>query len=204
MALRFDPATTAVVTMELENGVVGPQANLADLRQAAEAEGTVANAVRIVQQARSAGIQIVHAVAEWRADRLGTPMNTPLAAYLDRFEDQIAIGTPASELVHGLGPEPEDLVSRRLGGLTPFTGTNLDALLRACDTRTIIAVGVSLNVGVLGMVIEAASLGYRIVVPSDAVVGVPVEYGHMVIEHSLRPLATITTTAELCEYLTSR
>lgn len=189
--------------MELEKGVVGPTARLADLRDAALAQGTVAAALDVVDAARTANIQVVHAVAEWRSDRRGTALNTPLSRHLARFEDQILAGTDAVDLVDGLGPEPEDLVSRRLGGLTPFTGTDLDSLLRACGISTVVAVGVSLNVGVLGLVIEAASLGYEIVVPTDAVVGVPVEYGHMVIEHSIRPLTRLTTSAEFRESLRS-
>ena len=38
---------------------------------------------------------------------------------------------------------------------------------------TVIATGVSLNVGILGLCLSAADLGYRVVVPTDAVVGVP-------------------------------
>ena len=97
----------------------------------------------------------------------------------------------------GLGPEPEDLLSRRHGGLTPFTGTNLDSLLRSCGISTIIAVGASLNVGVTGLVFEAVSLGYSVIVPADGVVAVPPEYGEWVLAHSIKPLAEVTTLAEV-------
>ena len=53
------------------------------------------------------------------------------------------------------------------------------------------------NVGVLGLCLGAADLGYRVVVPSDAVVGVPVDYGDEVLRHSIAMVATLTTADEL-------
>jgi len=56
---------------------------------------------------------------------------------------------------------------------------------------------VSLNVGVLGAVIEAVGLGYEVSVPTDAVAGVPGDYGAAVLRHSLTPLALLATVDEL-------
>ena len=66
-------------------------------------------------------------------------------------------------------------------GVSPFSGTELDAVLRRLGVRSIVACGVSLNVGILGLTIEAVSLGYRVAVATDAVAGVPVEYGRAVL-----------------------
>ena len=60
-----------------------------------------------------------------------------------------------------------------------------------------VAAGVSLNVGVLGMCLNAADLGYRVVVASDAVVGIPVEYGDAVLANSLVGVATMRTVDEI-------
>ena len=43
----------------------------------------------------------------------------------------------------------------------------------------------------------AVDLGYHVVVPRDAVVGIPVEYGNSVLDNTISLLATITTTDEL-------
>jgi len=40
---------------------------------------------------------------------------------------------------------------------------------------------------------------YQVVIPSDAVAGTPVEYGHQVLRHSLGLIATITTVDDLVE-----
>lgn len=183
--------------MELQRGVVGDLATLPELRAAAEERGTLAACGRLVGAARDAGVPVVHAVVAWRPDRRGTPLNTPLVRALSRNPDQVLDGSAAVELVPELGDTSTDLRSHRHHGLTPFPGTDLDPLLRSLGTTTVVACGVSLNVGVLGLCLGAADLGYRVVLPTDAVVGVPAAYGDEVIANSLAPVATLATVDEL-------
>ncbi|UDY36352.1 cysteine hydrolase [Dermatobacter hominis] len=188
---------TAVVTMELERGVVGDEATLTQLRDAARERGTLEACGRLVAAARERGVPVVHCIAQWREDRRGTVLNTPLTRALARNPGQILAGSPAVELVDELGDTAGDLRSVRHHGLTPFTGTDLDAVLRSLGTTTVVACGVSLNVGVLGLCLSAADLGYRVVVPSDAVVGVPADYGDDVLANTLAMVATITSVDAL-------
>lgn len=185
--------------MELQRGVVGDRASMPALVSAAAADGTLAACGRLVEGARRHGVPVVHALVEWSADRRGTPLNTPLVAGLARNPDQMLIGTEAVEPVPELGDTSDDLRSVRRHGLTPFTGTDLDALLRSLGVQTVVAAGVSLNVGVLGLALSASDLGYRVVIPSDAVVGVPVEYGEQVLANTLAMVATLTTVDELLD-----
>lgn len=195
-AVTLGPGTT-VVTMELERGVVGDLATLTELADAARERGTLDSCGRLVEAARRRGAPVLHCVAAWRSDRRGTVLNTPLTRSLARNPGQILEGTDAVGLVPELGDTSGDLTSVRRHGLTPFTGTDLDMALRALDTSTLIACGVSLNVGVLGLCLSAADLGYRVVVPTDAVVGVPVSYGDDVVRNTLAMVATLTTVQEL-------
>jgi nicotinamidase-related amidase len=183
--------------MELERGVVGDLANLPHLAEAARGRGTLDACGRLVRSARGAGVPVVHAVAEWRADHRGTSFNTPLTASLRRVEGQIRAGTDAVAPVPELGDTSGDLTSVRHHGLTPFTGTDLDALLRTLGTTTVVACGVSLNVGVLGLCLSAADLGYRVVIATDAVVGVPADYGDAVLDNTLAMVATLCTVTDL-------
>ncbi len=188
---------TAVVTMELQRGVVGDLATMPALAEAAASRGVLDAAGRLVDGARSVGVPVVHARVGWRADRRGTPATTPLVAALSRRPEHLLEGSEAVEPVPELGDTGPDLVSWRRHGLTPFTGTDLDALLRSGGVDTVVAAGVSLNVGVLGMCLSAADLGYRVVVASDAVVGIPVEYGDAVLAHSLVGVATMRTVDQI-------
>ena len=62
---------------------------------------------------------------------------------------------------------------------------------------TIVVVGVSLNIAIPNVVMDAVNAAYRVVVPQDAVAGIPTEYGAAVIANTLSLLATITTTDDL-------
>ena len=61
------------------------------------------------------------------------------------------------------------------------------------------ATGVSVNVGILGLCLSAADLGYQVVLVRDAVAGVPAGYAESVIENTLAMVATVVTSAELLE-----
>ena len=196
-APSLDSTRTAVVTMELERGVVGDLASLPELREAATARGTLGACGRLVDGARRVGVPVVHAIAQWRPDRRGTPLNTPLVRALATDHEQILAGSNAVDLVRELGDTTHDLRSVRHHGLTPFTGTDLDPLLRSLGVDTVVACGVSLNIGVLGLCLSAADLGYRVVLPTDAVVGVPAEYGDEVLRNSLAMVAELSTVDDV-------
>lgn len=185
--------------MELQRGVVGDLASMPALSEAAQEVGLLASVARIVPAARSAGVPIVHARVHWASDRRGTPLNTPLVAALARDQAQMLTGTPAVDPIEQLGDTTGDLVSWRRHGLTPFVGTDLDPLLRSLGTTTVVAIGVSLNVGIAGLCLNAADLGYRVVVPTDAVVGVPERYGHDVLANTVSMVATLSTVEALID-----
>jgi len=190
-------APLAVLTLELQRGVMGDLASFPELAAAAGAVGVVANTARLLVGARSAGVPVLHCTAEFRADRAGTVVNTPLHAAVLRRHEHLLAGSPACELVPGLGALPGDLVSSRAHGVSPFTGTSLDATLRNLGVRVLVVTGVSVNLGVLGCCIEAVNLGYQVAVPTDAVAGVPPAYAASVVATSLSLVATLTTVDQL-------
>jgi nicotinamidase-related amidase len=192
-----EPATCAVLTMEIQRGVVGDLSSFPQLAEAAERVGVVANTARILDAARGKGIPVVHCTAEFRADRVGSTVNCQLIAAMVRNPDHLLAGTPPTELIAELGPEPGDVISSRLHGVSPFAGTSLDAWLRSLGVRTIVATGVSVNLGVLGLAIEAVNLGYGVVVPRDTVAGIPQEYADAVLDNTFPLISTLTTVDEL-------
>ena len=192
------PDSTAVLTMELQRGVVGDLAALPHLRDAAAAVGMPERAGMVCAAARAAGAEVVHCTAEFRADRKGSAVNARiLAASAERSGDRLDRGNPGTELLPELDVGPGDVVMARSHGLTPFVATDLDQVLRNLGVRTVVAVGSSVNIGILGLVLVAVDLGYQVVVPRDAVVGVPVDYGEAVLDNTIALLATLTTTTEL-------
>jgi nicotinamidase-related amidase len=198
------PDRCAVLTMEIQRGVVGDLSSFPQLAEAARRAGVVPNTARLLNAARSHDVPVVHCTAEFRADRAGTTVNCQLVAAVLRNPAHLLAGTPATELMAELGPEPSDLVSTRLHGVSPFTGTSLDTWLRNLGVRTVVATGVSVNLGVLGLAIEAVNLGYQVVVVRDAVAGLPQEYADAVLDNTFPLISTLTTADELVDLWSSR
>lgn len=199
LAALLDPAHTAVVTSEMQQGIVTSASPVPLIADEVAAAGTIEACAELASEARAAGVRVVHTLIELRADRAGTAINNPMMGGMTKLPGHILIGTPAAALVPELGPEPEDLVSRRTHGLSPFIGTDLDPLLRNLGVTTIVPCGVSVNEALFGLCIEAANLGYRIVLPTDAVAGHPREYAADVIRYSLSNMANLSTVAEVVD-----
>ncbi len=197
LAALAAPSKTAVLTMEIQRGVVGDLTAFPQLAEAADRAGVVPNTARVLRAARSLGVGVVHCTAEFRADRAGSTVNCQLIAAMVRNPDHLLVGTPPTELIAELGPEPSDLVCARLHGVSPFSGTSLDTWLRSLGVETVVATGVSVNLGVLGLVIEACNLGYQVVVPRDTVAGIPADYADAVLDNTFPLITTLTTTDEL-------
>jgi nicotinamidase-related amidase len=196
------PETTAVLTMELQNGVVGTGALMAALVEEVERVGVRSTAGRLCTAARDRGIQVVHCVAENRADGRGATDNCKVFAMNNRLRREtgstpIDQGTDGAKLVAELGPDDRDIVMARIHGLTPFTQTSLDQILRNMSIRTLVVTGVSVNLGIFGTVMSAVDLGYNVVIVRDGVCGVPREYAEAVLENSISLLATIATANDV-------
>ena len=146
---------------------------------------------------RDAGVKIVHCLVQRRPDGLGGNHNAKIFAIGSGVD--IAPGSPGASLLPELGPAPTDVVLRRSHGIGPMGGTDLDATLRNLGVSTIVAVGVSVNVAITNLVMDAVNLAYRVVVPRDAVAGIPADYATSIIDNTLSLLATVTTTDDLIE-----
>ncbi|WP_269857154.1 isochorismatase family protein [Streptomyces sp. RPT161] len=197
LAALVEPAHTALLTVECQRGVVGPGSALPELAVAVRADGTLARVAALADAARAAGVAVLHAVAERRPDGLGASRNAPLFRAAERRPVRQLAGTPATELADEIAVAACDLVVRRLHGLSPLAGTEVDALLRNLGVRTVVITGVSLNIAVPNAVFDAVNRGYTAVVPADAVAGVPADYAAAVLRHTLALVATVTTTEAL-------
>jgi biuret amidohydrolase len=189
------PRHTAVVTSEIQRGVIGDLSALPEL--AKQGREIIPQVARLVEAARAAGAQVIHCIAERRADNKGMNKNARLFGYMAKAEPKLLPGSPATDIVPEVKPHESDLVLSRLHGLSPFSGTELDFVLRNLDVTTLIGVGVSVNVAITNLTFDAVNAGYQVVLPIDAVAGTPREYVEQVFEHTLRNVATLVTTEEL-------
>jgi nicotinamidase-related amidase len=197
LAEHFTPATTVLLTVECQQGVVGPDSALPELAKEARSSGALHNVARLVEGAHDAGVQVLHAVAERRPDGRGANRNARLFRAAERLPVQQHSGSRAVRIAEPVVVAEEDLVVRRLHGLSPLAGTDVDALLRNLGCRTLIVTGVSANVAIPNAVFDAVNLGYTVVVPSDAIAGVPADYTPAMIRNTLALVAVIARSDDI-------
>src|SRR5688572_20820302 len=153
LAELVSPWRTAIVTSEIQNGVIGDQAALPVLADAAR--GMVPHLARLVKAARVAGVEVIHATFARRPDGKGANHNARLFAGVDKSPVKLLPGSDAVRVVDEIGVMPTDVVLTRTHGLNPMSGTDLDAVLRNLGVTTLVATGVSLNVAIPNLVMEA-------------------------------------------------
>ncbi|MEV0908497.1 cysteine hydrolase [Streptomyces hokutonensis] len=193
----LDTVSTALLTVECQQGVVGLDSALPELALAARSSGALANVARLVAAAHESGVQVIHALAERRPDGRGANHNARLFRAAERLPVQQLSGTAAVRVAPPIEVAEEDFVVRRLHGLSPIQGTEVDTLLRNLGCRTLIVTGVSANVAIPNAVFDAVNRGYTVVVPKDAIAGVPSEYTPAMIRNTLALVATVATTDEV-------
>jgi nicotinamidase-related amidase len=194
----ISPAFTALLVNEVQPSTVsGPgELNEAGAR-------ILPTIVTLVDAARSADVQVMHCVKVFRRDSLARNRNILLYRRRGLVSDEPT--TPDSRPVPGsvvapeLGPDERDLVMTRLHGMGAVTDTGVVPVLRNLGVASVVVVGVSLNVGVTNTVMDLVNHGFEVVVPRDAVAGTPDSYAEQVIEHTIKHLATVTTSTAVID-----
>ena len=188
LAALVQPEHTAVVTSEVQRGVVDDSSILPEL--AAAAAPVIADIGRLVKGARHAGVSVVHCLATRRPDGRGSNHNARLFGALRG-------GGLEPTVVAQLGPETEDIQLVRYHGLSPMGNTDLDPVLRNLGVTTVVLAGVSVNIAITNLAFDAVNAGYQVVIPRDAVAGLPADYVDAVFANTLSLVATVTSTDEL-------
>ncbi len=186
--------SVAVLTNECQRGAIGDHALWPALVDAARP--MIPALARLLGAARHHDVPVIHCVAIRREDLRGANTNARLFAVANR-SGGLRAGTPAVELVAELGPAASDLVFPKTHGVASLGSTGVDAALRNLGVDEIVLTGVSVNVAIPAIALEAVNCGYRVSIPRDAVAGVPPSYADQVLENSLSLVATLTTVDEL-------
>jgi nicotinamidase-related amidase len=196
-----DAASVAVVCVECQNGVLGPESVLPAL--AADSGDLIGKLRRLLDAARSSGIRVVHATYEGAlgGNHIGT-------ARIWRALGPATVGWAPGTVATQVIPEllaPGDLVLPRHHGLFPTLDSELLPVLKGLGVRTVVLAGVSLNLALPLTAGHTTQAGFRLIVPRDAVGGTPAEYGEQVLANTIAVLGRIATVDDLiAEWATSR
>ena len=178
--LRIDPATTAVVVIDMQNAYAskGGYVDLAgfDVGGAASVIGRIA---QTLGAARAAGCPVIFLQNGWDGNYLeaggpGSPnwhKSNALKTMRARPElagQLLARGGWDYELVDALAPQPGDIRLHKTR-YSAFFNSQLDSTLRSRGIRTIVFVGIASNVCVESTLRDAFHLEYFGVMLEDAV-----------------------------------
>ena len=187
-ATRFNGVEGALVTLDLQHGVVATYAN---------EPAFIARAAAVVAEARRARVPIIHVKVGFRP---GVPEASPRNAFLSTVKASIPhqqFFSDASGALHpGLGVENGDLIVTK-SRVSGFAGTDLEILLRATDRRHIALLGIATSGAVLATALQAADLDYRTFIVGDCCADVPQAVHEALIAHVLPRQATVVTADEM-------
>ena len=105
----LDPAHTAVLVMECQEGIVGGGAALGALGEAVQRHGTIAQIARVLDAARAARVPIFYLTVARRADSAARTANCLLLA-LGRKGEPLLPGSKRQAVVDALAPREGDWV----------------------------------------------------------------------------------------------
>lgn len=181
----FDPATTALVLIDLQQGIVagdkGPRSG----------EEVVARAKDLAARFREVCAPVVLVHVGWRSD------GEQPSANVDKPAPIPPGGVPAAwmALVDGLEQPGDVVVLKHHWGA--FTGTDLDLQLRRRGVKTIVLAGIATNFGVESTARSAWELSYDVVVVEDATTSRSAELHAFSVENILPQIARVVGSEDV-------
>jgi nicotinamidase-related amidase len=183
--LNLDPATTALVLIDLQQGIL-PYA-----KAPRDASAVLASAVPLVAVFRQVKSPVVRVKVGWSADggdalkaTVDAP-NPPGSLPADWLADPAELPTQPGDIA---------IVKRQWGA---FHGTELDLQLRRRGIRTIVLAGIATSIGVESTARYAWELGYDIVFAEDATSGPDAAMHANSFEKVFPRLGRVRTTADV-------
>jgi nicotinamidase-related amidase len=191
-ALKLDPKTTAVILIDMINAVAkgaGPPYNIPPNRQ-----GVIGSFVRLVAHCRQVETPLIYITTYRRPDNADAPKT--VADVGGGGGVPMLEGTSAVEVIDELAPQPGDYIVVK-PRFSAYYGTNVEGILKALGTETILVGGISTQRSVEGTARDAKNRDTQCVVVSDCCTAGEEEVHEMTIKHVLPLLVRVRTTDEV-------
>ena len=176
--------TTALLVMDVQQNIVGRYDSSDDY---------LSRVAQAVAAARKAGIKIIYVTVSFREGR-------PEISKRNKMFGNIAptgfvTGDPSTSVHAAVAPASGDVqVTKRR--VSAFAGSDLDVVLRAGNTETLVLCGIATSGVVLSTVRQAADLDYRLIVLSDGCLDMDPEVHRVLTERVFVRQADVKTIAE--------
>ena len=186
--ISFDPARTAVLSMDNQTGIMASYAK--------DQETLVARDASVLQRARSLGMCVIHIQVGFRPGWPEVSARNPLfGAIKDSSRHQRLFEGDLAAIHPGLAPQKDDIVITK-HRVSAFRGTDLELILRAKEIDTLVLFGIATSGVVLSTLLEASDADYRLVVIKDCCVDGDAELHSNLIDKVFARRATVVTASE--------
>ncbi len=190
--IAIQPARTALIIQDLQNDVIIDGGAFADSGspEHAREQNVVANARRLAEACRRAGITVIHV---WMVCEPGHPALAQHAPLFQGLKGKNALvrGTWGVAPAAGLEPKSGDLVVEKMS-MSAWETSRLESYLKHSGIDTIISTGAWTNMSVEHTARTAADKGFRVIVPEDACSTMNADWHRASLEFAMEQVAQIT------------
>jgi nicotinamidase-related amidase len=187
--MEYDPATTALVVVDMQNGFCHPDGSL----YAPGSEDAIAPVADLVERAHDAAMDVIY------TRDVHPPEQFSEAHYYDEFDrwgEHVLEGSWEAELVEELPVEDDDHVVVK-HTYDAFYQTELEGWLRAHNIDTLLLCGTLANVCVFHTAGSAGLRDFKPVLVEDALGYIEAEHREYAVDHTEFLYGESTTRDEL-------
>jgi ureidoacrylate peracid hydrolase len=192
-----DPATSALLVLHYQNGLVRHEGVFAFSGTAVQVEkhNCLERTAAVLEASRAAGIPVIYVNIEFRP---GFPeLKKPTYPLIESIQERNAFlrGSWDAGVPDELMPGPSDIIVINFDS-SAFSHTDLDAILRAKGIKQLFLAGIATNWVVESTTRYGAELGYDITVLEDCCQGFSDELHDFAIEKTLPYYASIVKSTD--------
>lgn len=192
MSGPFDPARTAVLSMDMQAGI---------LSMYTSDDALVQRAAEVLDRCRAQHLPVIHIRVGFRPGLPEVSERNPLFGAIRHSPEHQKLFQGTAGAVHPLlGPKEGDIVIEK-HRVSAFTGTDLDMILRAQSVDTLVLFGIATSGVVLSTLLDAGDADYRVIVIRDCCGDREPELHTALMEKLFPRRGTVMTAAELLALL---
>jgi nicotinamidase-related amidase len=192
-SLSFEPNRTAVLSMDLQSGIVAIYAK--------DDHDLPNRAASVLESSRNQKMSIIHVKVGFRPGLPEVSLRNPLFGAMKRSVEhqQLFLG-PAGATHPTVAPQADDIVVTK-HRISAFAGTALGMILRAREIETLILFGIATSGVVLSTLLHASDEDYRLIIVKDCCADLDAEGHNYLVERLFPHFATVTTSGQLINAL---
>lgn len=188
----FDPARSAVLSMDLQTAIVSIYV---------EDQELLSRAGSVLRRARDSGMCVIHVQVGFRPGLPEvSPRNLLLSAIKSSPKHQQLFQGPAAAIHPEVAPQQGDIVITK-HRVDAFAGTDLEMVLRAKDIDTLVLFGIATSGAVLSTLLHAADADYRLAVIKDCCADRDLDVHDCLIDKVFPRQARVMTASEFVDAL---